>query len=86
VFAIRISGDYLGDDEGWARAEAALVESLDKRDLSYTVGEGEATFYGPKIDIKLVDALGRGWQGPTIQVDFNLPGRLNITYVGDDGR
>ena len=47
--------------------------------------EGEAVFYGPKIDIKLLDALGRGWQGPTIQFDFNLPGRLGVEYVGPDG-
>lgn len=79
-------GDYLGDDEGWSRAEAALVGALEKKKLSYKIGEGEATFYGPKIDIKLVDALGRGWQGPTIQVDFNLPQRLKITYAGADGK
>lgn len=79
-------GDYLGDDEGWDRAEAALAGALEKKKLSYKIREGEATFYGPKIDIKLVDALGRGWQGPTIQVDFNLPERLNVTYVGDDGK
>ncbi|MCD5401837.1 threonine--tRNA ligase [candidate division NPL-UPA2 bacterium] len=79
-------GDYLGDDEGWARAEAALARALERKKLSYEMREGEATFYGPKVDIKLVDALGRGWQGPTIQVDFNLPERLKITYTGDDGK
>ncbi len=83
---LKKKGDYLGDDEGWARAEAALAGALEKKGLSYKVGEGEATFYGPKIDIKLVDALGRGWQGPTIQVDFNLPERLKVTYTGDDGK
>ncbi len=78
--------DYLGDDAGWARAEAALAGALKKKGLPYRVREGEATFYGPKIDIKLMDALGRGWQGPTIQVDFNLPQRLQVTYAGDDGK
>lgn len=79
-------GDYLGDDIGWSRAEAALARALKKKGLPYRVREGEATFYGPKIDIKLMDALDRGWQGPTIQVDFNLPQRLQVTYAGDDGK
>ena len=78
--------DYLGDDEGWARAEASLAGALERKGFPYKVKEGEATFYGPKIDIKLVDALGRGWQGPTIQVDFNLPERLKVIYTGDDGK
>ncbi len=77
---------YLGEDEGWERAEKALVRALESRGFPYLRAEGEAKFYGPAIDIKLLDSLGRPWQGPTIQFDFNLPQRLGITYVGADGR
>lgn len=77
---------YLGSDEDWEMAEKALIEALEQRDLSYTRMEGEAVFYGPKIDVKLLDALGRLWQGPTIQFDFNLPGRFDINYVGKDSK
>jgi len=77
---------YLGSDEIWEKAEAALRDALQTKNLSYRVGEGEAKFYGPSIDIKLLDALGREWQGPTIQVDFNLPEKFNVTYEGKDGR
>ncbi|MDQ7793830.1 MAG: threonine--tRNA ligase [bacterium] len=77
---------YLGTDEGWAQAEAALEAALRRHRLPYQREEGEAVFYAPKIDIKLIDALGRGWQGPTIQVDFNLPERFDLSYTGEDGR
>ncbi|MHB1132396.1 MAG: threonine--tRNA ligase [Chloroflexota bacterium] len=77
---------YLGSDEVWDRAETALVSALESHDLVYHRAEGEAVFYGPKIDIKLIDALGRSWQGPTIQVDFNLPEKFDLNYVGDDGQ
>jgi threonyl-tRNA synthetase len=77
--------DYAGSTEEWAQAEQGLVDALARKDLPYIRKEGEAVFYGPKIDIKLLDALGRGWQGPTIQFDFNLPGRLGVEYVGSDG-
>jgi threonyl-tRNA synthetase len=77
---------YLGEDAGWERAEQSLVNALKARGLRYVRGEGEAKFYGPSIDIKLLDSLGRPWQGPTIQFDFNLPERLGVTYVGADGR
>ncbi|OHC12583.1 MAG: threonine--tRNA ligase, partial [Planctomycetes bacterium RIFOXYB12_FULL_42_10] len=63
---------YIGRDEVWDHAENALKIALDKKGLKYTRMEGEAKFYGPAIDIKVKDAIGRGWQGPTIQVDFNL--------------
>lgn len=78
--------NYLGNDEEWERAENALVQALTQRKLSYKRMEGEAVFYGPKIDVKLVDALGRSWQGPTIQFDFNLPARFDVNYVGQDGK
>jgi threonyl-tRNA synthetase len=76
---------YAGSDEDWRIAEESLAEAIGRMGLTYKRMEGEAVFYGPKIDIKLMDALGRGWQGPTIQFDFNLPGRLGVEYVGQDG-
>jgi threonyl-tRNA synthetase len=76
---------YAGTAEEWEKAEESLAEALRRMEIPYTRQEGEAVFYGPKIDIKLLDALGRGWQGPTIQFDFNLPGRLGVEYVGKDG-
>ena len=77
---------YAGDDAMWQQAEASLVEALEARDLPYERMEGEAVFYGPKIDIKIKDALGRAWQCTTIQFDFNLPERFDMTYVGEDGK
>ena len=76
---------YAGDDEGWRMAEGALMQALASRGLSYTRREGEAVFYGPKIDVRMFDAIGRPWQGPTVQFDFNLPQRLGIQYVATDG-
>jgi threonyl-tRNA synthetase len=76
---------YAGCDEDWEKAERSLINALETEKLEYKRMEGEAVFYGPKIDIQLYDALGRKWQGPTIQFDFNLPSRLDITYVGKDG-
>jgi threonyl-tRNA synthetase len=78
-------GKYAGTLEDWDAAEGALRRALEARNISYKRIEGEAAFYGPKIDIKMLDALGRGWQGPTIQFDFNLPQRFNIRYAGADG-
>ncbi len=77
---------YLGDDEMWGKAESALISAMNKKGLTYKRMEGEAVFYGPKIDIKLLDALGRPWQGPTIQFDFNEPKRFNVEYIGPDGQ
>ncbi len=77
---------YAGTDDVWEAAEGALKSALKRKDLPYVLGEGEAKFYGPAIDITLKDALNRGWQGPTIQVDFNLPERFDMTYVGEDGQ
>ena len=76
---------YLGTDEEWATAEAALEKALKAHKLTYTRAEGEAVFYAPKIDVHLVDSLGRKWQCSTIQVDFNLPDRFDLTYAGEDG-
>lgn len=76
---------YAGTLEIWEQSTAALKGVLEKMGLPYKVDPGEGVFYGPKIDIKLRDALGRLWQGPTIQVDFNLPQRFNVNYIGDDG-
>ncbi len=78
--------DYMGTEEDWRRAEDALRKALERKGYSYRVMPGEAAFYGPKIDVKLVDSMGRKWQCATIQVDFNLPRRFNITYVGPDGK
>jgi len=75
----------IGTDEAWERATQALKEALHKKNMEYKIDPGGGVFYGPKIDVKLLDALGRAWQGPTIQVDFNLPERFDITYVGSDG-
>ncbi len=76
---------YLGADEDWAAAEEQLASALDERGISYERIEGEAAFYGPKIDIKIEDAIGRVWQLGTIQLDFNLPERFELEYTGDDG-
>ena len=77
---------FTGSLENWERAETALKEGLLSLGLNYEIDPGEGVFYGPKIDIKLKDALGRSWQGPTIQVDFNLPERFDVAYIGEDGK
>jgi threonyl-tRNA synthetase len=74
----------IGTDAQWETATNALRAVLERRGMPYEVDEGGGVFYGPKIDIKLVDALGREWQGPTTQLDFNLPERFNVEYVGAD--
>ncbi len=76
---------YAGSLEIWEQATETLGQALARQKLDYIVDPGEGVFYGPKIDIKFEDAQGRGWQGPTIQVDFNLPQRFNVTYIGQDG-
>ena len=75
----------IGSDEDWERATQALLHALKTKGLSYEINEGEGAFYGPKIDVKLKDALGRKWQCATIQVDFAMPERFELTYVGSDG-
>jgi len=76
---------YMGEEERWVQAEAVLQRALEAHNLPFHRAEGEAVFYGPKIDIHLVDALGRKWQCSTIQVDFNMPERFDLTYIGEDG-
>ncbi len=73
-------------DEEWERATEALRTALEARGADYDLDQGGGAFYAPKIDCKLVDALGREWQGPTIQVDLNLPKRFEVTYIGEDGQ
>ena len=80
------SKQWLGTEEGWSMAEAALAEALDSRGISYERIEGEAAFYGPKIDLKIEDAIGRLWQLGTVQWDFNLPERFGLEYIGEDNR
>lgn len=76
---------YIGSDEIWDKATIALKNALESVGVSYQVAEGESAFYGPKIDLKLKGILGKRWQGPTIQVDFNLPERFDLTYDASDG-
>ena len=78
-------GKYAGDDELWELAEQGLVEALGRHGLEYQRVPGEAAFYGPKIDVQVADAIGRTWQLTTVQVDFNLPERFDITYETADG-
>jgi len=77
---------YIGSDDNWEKATEALFEALKIKGLPYEINEGDGAFYGPKIDIKLKDAIGRFWQCATIQADFNLPERFDLTYIGEDGQ
>ena len=75
---------YIGSDENWAKAEQAIMEAAEEKDLNTVVEYGEAAFYGPKLDFMVKDAIGREWQLGTIQVDYNLPERFELEYVGSD--
>jgi threonyl-tRNA synthetase len=77
---------YLGSDEDWERAESSLVDALNARQIPYTRMEGEAVFYGPKIDIRVGDAIGRTWQLTTVQFDFNFPERFELEYIAEDNK
>ena len=77
--------NYAGSPEEWSRSTGALESTLTKLGIPFKRMEGEAAFYGPKIDVKLIDAIGRPWQLTTVQFDFNLPGRFGLEYVGEDG-
>lgn len=76
----------IGSPEVWANAEAALRDALNRLEMEFDIDEGGGAFYGPKIDFKFYDAIGREWQGPTVQCDFNLPERFELTYHGSDGK
>lgn len=78
--------NYVGEIENWDRAEAGLKEAMDRRGMKYEINEGDGAFYGPKIDFKVKDAIGRTWQCATIQLDFNLPERFDIKYQDKDGQ
>lgn len=78
--------DYAGTEEDWRMAEDALMDALRAQGIGWTRMEGEAVFYGPKIDVKLIDAIGRSWQLSTIQFDFTLPKRFDLAYIGSDGQ
>ncbi|MDA0176204.1 Threonyl-tRNA synthetase [Mesoflavibacter sp. HG96] len=75
---------YIGSDENWEKAELAILNAAKEKNLNYVIETGEAAFYGPKLDFMVKDALGRQWQLGTIQVDYNLPERFNLTYKGSD--
>ncbi|QED36354.1 threonine--tRNA ligase [Antarcticibacterium arcticum] len=75
---------YIGSDDVWEKAESAIISAANEKGLSYVVETGEAAFYGPKLDFMVKDALGRSWQLGTIQVDYNLPERFDLTYKGSD--
>ncbi|MEQ1918869.1 MAG: threonine--tRNA ligase, partial [Elusimicrobiota bacterium] len=77
--------DYAGEADEWDRATNALIAVLTRRGLPYKLCKGEAAFYGPKIDMKLIDAIGRPWQLSTVQFDFNLPKKFDMEFVGSDG-
>jgi threonyl-tRNA synthetase len=80
------SGKYAGSAEQWGLAEKALQRAVDRLQMKVKVSPDEAAFYGPKIDVKLVDAIGRKWQLSTVQFDFNLPARFGLEYIGEDGK
>ncbi len=78
--------EYAGTEEDWSMAEEALMSSLRARGIQWTRMEGEAVFYGPKIDVKLIDAIGRPWQLSTVQFDFTLPKRFDLSFIASDGQ
>jgi threonyl-tRNA synthetase len=77
---------YIGSDENWEKAERDIIEAAAEKNLETTVVTGEAAFYGPKLDFMVKDAIGRKWQLGTIQVDYNLPERFDLTYNGSDNQ
>ena len=77
--------DSMGTDEQWNKAEAALRSALEETGTPYTINPGDGAFYGPKIDFHLEDCIGRTWQCGTIQLDFQMPGRFGVSYIGEDG-
>jgi threonyl-tRNA synthetase len=86
VFLSTRPDKYAGTNQIWEEATKLLSQALARQKLDYDIDQGQGVFYGPKIDIKFKDAQGRDWQGPTIQVDFNLAQRFDVTYIGEDGK
>jgi len=86
IFVSTRPDKFVGSPEIWDKAESALKKALENKGLEYEIDPGEGVFYGPKIDLKIKDVLGRFWQCSTIQVDFNLPERFDIVYVGEDNK
>jgi threonyl-tRNA synthetase len=80
------SDKYIGDDENWKLATEAILKACDDKGLEYEVSPGDAAFYGPKLDMIIKDALGRDWQMGTVQVDYNLPERFELEYIGEDSK
>ena len=80
------SNKYIGDDENWKLATEAILKACDDKGLEYEVSPGDAAFYGPKLDMIIKDALGRDWQMGTVQVDYNLPERFELEYIGEDSK
>jgi len=80
------SDKYVGHDDNWQAATKAITDACDKLELEYEVSPGDAAFYGPKLDLMIKDALGREWQMGTVQVDYNLPERFELEYIGEDGK
>jgi len=78
--------DFMGDIETWNHAEAALARALESMGRQYTINPGDGAFYGPKLDFDVTDALGRKWQCATVQLDFQLPIKFDLTYIGEDGK
>jgi threonyl-tRNA synthetase len=76
--------ERLGDDEQWDKSEGALIQALERKGLSYDVNPGDGSFYGPKIDLHMTDSLGRSWQLGTVQLDYNMPERFELSYTGAD--
>lgn len=86
VLSTKPEKNAVGSDASWEKSTAALRQALENRSIPFELDPGGGVFYGPKISIELIDALGRNWQGPTIQVDFNLPERFDMSYIGADGK
>jgi len=81
-----VSSKYMGSEQVWQKAQAAIINAVEKVGLPHKIEEGEAGFYGPKLDFVFPDAFGREWQLGTIQVDYNLPERFDLSYIGEDGQ
>src|SRR5262249_50843638 len=77
---------YIGDENVWKESEATLKKLIEQREWRHEIGEGEAAFYGPKLDFIFKDALGRDWQLSTIQLEMNMPRRFELEYIADDGQ